>query len=101
MIDDHHGRAAGRATLLVKAVDGILGTHSSKRCVHTEQFTMAHGRRPRVRRLDSVTDVRAAFRGLRVKLHSPEEPHAHRQSRTSPEAWAAGDAQFGQVPEAM
>jgi hypothetical protein len=28
MIDDHHGRAAGRATLLVRAVDGILGTHS-------------------------------------------------------------------------
>ena len=24
MIDDHHGRAAGRATLLVRAVDGIL-----------------------------------------------------------------------------
>ena len=28
MIGDHHGRAAGRATLLVRAVDGILGTHS-------------------------------------------------------------------------
>jgi hypothetical protein len=28
MIDDHHGRAAGRATLLVRTVDGILGTHS-------------------------------------------------------------------------
>jgi hypothetical protein len=27
MIDDHHGRAAGTATLLVRAVDGILGTH--------------------------------------------------------------------------
>jgi len=27
MIDDHHGWAAGRATLLVRAVDGILGTH--------------------------------------------------------------------------
>jgi len=27
MIDDHHGWAAGRANLLVRAVDGILGTH--------------------------------------------------------------------------
>ena len=26
MIGDHHGRTAGRATLLVRAVDGILGT---------------------------------------------------------------------------
>ena len=28
MTGDHHGRTAGRATLLVTAVDGILGTHS-------------------------------------------------------------------------
>jgi hypothetical protein len=27
MIGDHHGRTAGRATLLVRAMDGILGTH--------------------------------------------------------------------------
>jgi hypothetical protein len=27
MIDDHHGPSAGRANLLVRAVDGILGTH--------------------------------------------------------------------------
>jgi hypothetical protein len=26
MIGDHHGRTAGRATLLVRAMDGILGT---------------------------------------------------------------------------
>jgi len=31
MIDDHHGWAAGRATLLVRAVDGILGTHTVSR----------------------------------------------------------------------
>ena len=29
MIGDHHGRTAGRATLLVRAVDEILGTHRS------------------------------------------------------------------------
>jgi hypothetical protein len=27
MIGDHRGRSAGRATLLVRAVDAILGTH--------------------------------------------------------------------------
>jgi hypothetical protein len=27
MIDDHHGPGTGRANLLVRAVDGILGTH--------------------------------------------------------------------------
>jgi hypothetical protein len=27
MIGDHHGRTAGKATLLVRAVDDILGTH--------------------------------------------------------------------------
>ena len=28
MTGDHHGRMAGRATLLVRAVDEILGTHT-------------------------------------------------------------------------
>jgi hypothetical protein len=28
MTNDHHGQTAGRATLLVRAVDEILGTHS-------------------------------------------------------------------------
>jgi transposase InsO family protein len=27
MISDHHGQSVGRATLLVRAVDAILGTH--------------------------------------------------------------------------
>jgi hypothetical protein len=27
MTDDHHGQAAGTATLLVRAVNEILGTH--------------------------------------------------------------------------
>jgi hypothetical protein len=27
MTGDHHGQTAGMATLLVRAVDGILGTH--------------------------------------------------------------------------
>jgi len=28
MIGDHHGRTAGSATLLVRSMDGILGTHT-------------------------------------------------------------------------
>jgi hypothetical protein len=31
MTGDHHGRTAGRATLLVRAADGILGTHRIER----------------------------------------------------------------------
>jgi hypothetical protein len=31
MISDHHRRSAGRATLLVRAADGILGTHNLDR----------------------------------------------------------------------
>jgi hypothetical protein len=30
MTDDHHGRTAGRATLLVRAADEILGTHTMR-----------------------------------------------------------------------
>jgi len=29
MTGDHHGRTAGTATMLVRAVDEILGTHSA------------------------------------------------------------------------
>jgi hypothetical protein len=31
MIGDHHGPTAGRATVLVRAVDVILGTHKVRR----------------------------------------------------------------------
>ena len=31
MIDDHYGPSAGRANLLFRAVDGILGTHRIQR----------------------------------------------------------------------
>ena len=36
MTGDHHGRAAGRATLLVRAMDGILGTHRFVLTARTE-----------------------------------------------------------------
>jgi hypothetical protein len=37
MIGDHHGRTTGNATLLVRAMDGILGT-----------YRLAHSRGPPV-----------------------------------------------------
>jgi hypothetical protein len=47
MIDDHRGRTTGRATLQVRAVDGILGTHKygprrfSKTCLALKALTGA------------------------------------------------------------
>jgi hypothetical protein len=35
MIGDHHRRAAGTATLLFTALDGIFGTHNTGRCSRT------------------------------------------------------------------
>ena len=35
MIDDHHGPSAGRTNLLLRAVDGILGTHRSGMATRT------------------------------------------------------------------
>jgi hypothetical protein len=32
MTSDHHGRTAGRATLLLRAMDEILGTHRMITC---------------------------------------------------------------------
>jgi len=37
MTGDHHGRTAGRATLLVTATDEILGTH---RCTLAEKTSL-------------------------------------------------------------
>jgi hypothetical protein len=31
MTGDHHGQTAGMATLLARALDGLLGTHNSTR----------------------------------------------------------------------
>jgi hypothetical protein len=35
MTGDHHGQTAGRATLLARAMDEILGTHSLKHLLAT------------------------------------------------------------------
>jgi AcrR family transcriptional regulator len=44
MTGDHHGRGAGRATLLVRAVDGILGTHNSEEKIEYARLLKGQGR---------------------------------------------------------
>ncbi len=44
MIGDHHGRTAGGATLLVRAVDGILGTHKRRAAPRRAGGQAARGR---------------------------------------------------------
>jgi DNA-binding XRE family transcriptional regulator len=43
MIGDHHGRTAGRATLLVRATDEILGTHRTDLWFVQEGSSMSNG----------------------------------------------------------
>jgi hypothetical protein len=38
MTGDHHGRTAGRATLLARALDEILGTHNRRLKNHIRQI---------------------------------------------------------------
>jgi hypothetical protein len=69
MIGDHHGRTAGRATLLVKAADAILGTHriSAARTARSAQSSWGLGM---VRR---STRPRAAARAAQRSLRPPSD----------------------------
>ena len=51
MTGDHHGRGVGRATLLVRAVDGILGAHglSLRKPARPDAPSRSEPRPPRVR----------------------------------------------------
>jgi hypothetical protein len=65
MIGDHHSRTAGEATLLVRAVDEIFGTHSCWRTIATLQrhcrirsyltTARSHGRHPLAAIRDALT----------------------------------------------
>jgi hypothetical protein len=59
MIGDHHGRTARRATLLVRTVDEILGTHRSS----TIQRQVRDGRR--FRAVKVALEPRSLERSLR------------------------------------
>jgi len=53
MTGDHHGQTAGTATLLVRAVDGILGTHTSTHAAErmfVTQPTLSH----QIRQLEEI-----------------------------------------------
>src|SRR5450755_2615476 len=43
MIADHHARSTKRATLLVRAVDGVLGTHSLITVTDREGVVLSSG----------------------------------------------------------
>jgi hypothetical protein len=91
MTGDHHGQAAGMASLLVRAVDGILGTHkgsergfkeSSQQCRQIGSFLVNHTRRPAragVPRWGRGQALCLARRGRgQLTLHLPQ--YWHRQS---------------------
>jgi hypothetical protein len=56
MTGDHHGRAATRATLLVRAADEILGTHNRK-CSGASAITTAVARLKPARNPDTFVTV--------------------------------------------
>ena len=60
MSGDHHGRTAGSATLLVRPMDGILGTHRLRGA--RRQVSLADARRDAVGQLPrGGTRCRIAF----------------------------------------
>ena len=61
MIDDHHGPSAGRANLLVRAVDGILGTHNQR----TATEITSRGNRKPANIEDEPDDVTTPVSALR------------------------------------
>jgi hypothetical protein len=75
IIGDHHGRSAGRATLLVRAADGILGTQRQPR--QDDQKTDVRPRQPRpaprtppARRLTPLPQLSQSHRNLTIDIHS-------------------------------
>jgi hypothetical protein len=54
MIDDHHGRTAGRATLLARAMDEIFGTHRIK-AARTARSAQSSRGRGQVRRSIAIS----------------------------------------------
>jgi hypothetical protein len=117
MIGDHHGRVTGRATLLVRAVDGIPGTHRrltplpscaarASRCSRvprgwwfgpglvTERGRASVGKRavPPVRQRAAWRWVLVAARSVRIKHPlrrvAGRSPSATRAGRPADRAWS-------------
>jgi hypothetical protein len=101
MIGDHHGRAAGRATLLVRAVDEILGTHNSAR----RRKSSRPGQRRRPEHGTRQLSCPGASRARQVR-HGRRPPPAlparavsslARPRRPVRKPWAVGGAGKGQL----
>ncbi len=78
MIGDHHGRRAGRATLLVRAVGDILGTHRSGR------HCLGSGRAgPASRRMvpSPAGSARVILRGRLIGMTEAERHHIEAATR--------------------
>jgi hypothetical protein len=61
MTGDHHGQTAGMATLLTRALDGLLGTHTSPLYVTIRNMAMEQ-----VEVLDEVMRRQEAGQSVRV-----------------------------------
>jgi hypothetical protein len=55
MIGDHHSRTAGEATLLVRAVDEVFGTHTAQAHARPPQIDLAEHRVRRKQILGGLT----------------------------------------------
>jgi pimeloyl-ACP methyl ester carboxylesterase len=83
MIGDHHGRTAARASLLVRAMDDILGTHMPGR-LHsvvagqsaiTAPVMVVRGEESKFVADEDVAQFRSRMPGLRAEV-VPEAGHA-------------------------
>ena len=88
MISDHHGRTAGSATLLVRAADGILGTHrvnalvwAHKRAVHHRgELLLVIPASTAVRRVFAISGIDLCIRTFADLNEALDQAHASRAS---------------------
>jgi len=90
MMGDHHGRSARWATLLVRALDGILGTHTDERAETTRQldgelYLAASVRKYVLLRLDEVL---ASNPGVSYEHPLITVEHVLPQNPRADSAWA-------------
>ena len=72
MIGDHHDRAAARATLLVTAMDEILGTHNLAQREFARRLASRHALRPHLS-ADRAADILFCMQSIEVYLKATTE----------------------------
>ena len=90
MTGDHHGQGVGRATLLVRAVDAILGTHKEEISRHRDR--MGRLRRRRGQRLQLELDVGRSATEVAAEIGTSaqvvyELTREARRGQPSPQQW--------------